>query len=63
MFKIWGFDLTNLTIGGDGVSGLKQSEESNKKRSEALLGTHRPEEIKKKISKSSLGKILSESTK
>ena len=63
MFKIWGFDLTNLTIGGDGVSGLKQSEESNKKRSEALLGTHRPEEIKRKISKSSLGKILSESTK
>jgi hypothetical protein len=63
MFKTWGFKLVNLTLGGDGVSGLVQSEESNKKRSLALLGRHRPQEVKDKISKSSIGKILSEETK
>lgn len=51
MFKIWGFDLTNLTIGGDGVSGLKQSEESNKKRSEALLGLIDQRKLKERFLK------------
>lgn len=36
--KAWGFRLTNHTIGGEGQSGTKQSEESNKKRSLSLKG-------------------------
>ena len=63
LFKSWGFKLVNITSGGEGVSGSKQTEESNKKRSKALLNTHRPQDVKLKISQSNKGKILSEQTK
>lgn len=55
-FKTWGFNLTNLTDGGDGNQNMHFSPESNLARSKALLGTHRPEEVKLKISKGNLGK-------
>lgn len=63
LFKSWGFQLVNITDGGEGVSGSKQTRESNEKRSKALLNTHRSEETKLKISKSSKGKIITEQTK
>lgn len=59
-FKSWGFDLTNLTDGGDGNQNIHFSEESNKARSKSLLGTHRPQEVKDKISIGNLGKPKSE---
>ena len=55
-FKTWGFNLTNLTDGGDGNQNMHFSPESNLARSKALLGTHRPKEVKLKISKGNLGK-------
>lgn len=63
LLRSWGFKLVNLTNGGEGVSGLVQSEESNRKRSIALLGTYRPEEVKQKIAKTNTGKVVSDETK
>lgn len=57
--KVWGFDMTNHTIGGEGQSGTKQSEESNKKRSIALKGRKRgsySEDRKKAISNGMKGR-------
>lgn len=62
-FKSWGFKLNNISEGGDGVAGYKQSEELIRKRTKPLIGTHRSEETKKKISESSLGKEISQETK
>lgn len=62
-FKCWGFKLNNISEGGDGVGGYKQSEELIRKRTAPLIGTHRSEETKQKISKALLGKTLSEETK
>lgn len=49
-FKCWGFKLTNLTSGGEGNQNISFSEESNKARSYALKGRHRPQEVRDKIS-------------
>lgn len=59
----WGFKLTNMTDGGDGNNNQIFSEESNIKRSNALLGISRPEDVKSKISESHKGKKLSNITK
>lgn len=60
-FKTWGFNLTNLTDGGDGNQNQIFSEETLKKKSEKLMGISRPEEVKKQISNSHKGRIKSDS--
>lgn len=56
-FKTWGFNITNLTKGGDGNQNQIFSEESLRKRSEKLKGIPRPQEVKDRISESHKGKI------
>lgn len=51
-------NLTNLTDGGDGNNNQVMTEESNLKRSHALMGRKRPIEDCIAISKGSLGKKL-----
>lgn len=51
-FKSWGFNLTNLTIGGEGGNGYKHTSHSKKKMSESKLGNKLSENQKKKISES-----------
>ena len=46
----------NLTLGGEGLSGYRLSEETRKKTSEAMRGKKRSEETKLKIGKASLGR-------
>src|SRR5271157_4058673 len=45
----------NLTLGGDGVAGLKQSEETRQKRSVALRGRQLSDEHRRKLSEVQLG--------
>lgn len=59
--KTWGFQLNNLTEGGDGNQNQVFSKESLQKRSEKLKGIERPQEVKDKISESHKGKIKTES--
>lgn len=61
--RIWGFDLTNLTDGGDGNQNQKFSKESIEKRASKLRGKHRDEITKEKISKGLQGIKRSEETK
>lgn len=49
-FKQWGFNLTNLTEGGQGGNGYKHTEKTKKKLSKSHLGKTLTEEHKKKIS-------------
>lgn len=49
-FKSIGCRLTNVTIGGDGVRGVKQSVETIAKRAAKQVGTKRTEECKKRMS-------------
>lgn len=51
-FRCWGFELINLTEGGDGGGGYKHTEVSKKKMRKAKLGSKLPQEHKKKISDS-----------
>jgi hypothetical protein len=60
-FYNWGFNLVNHTLGGDGSNGMAQSPESNKKRSQSLLGRSRSQKVREKISKSHKGKSKSKS--
>lgn len=62
-FKNWGFNLTNMTDGGDGNQNQVISEEARLKKSIALKGKPRPKDVIEKISKSHLGKKLSEESK
>lgn len=51
-FKAWGFNLCNMTNGGDGAIGHKTSEETKKKISNALKGIQKKpftEEHKQKL--------------
>lgn len=73
--KSWGFDLTNLTVGGEGIGGFKFSQESLKKRSlnrvhkrpseksiQALVNYNkngRTEEHRRNLSKAKKGKSSS----
>lgn len=61
--KIWGFNITNLTDGGDGNKNQHFSKETIQKRAEKLRGIPRDLETRRKISESHKGKILSEETK
>jgi hypothetical protein len=56
-------NLCNYTDGGEGISGLKHSEETKKKIGEKSKGRKHSEEHKKKMSKSKKGKKHSELTK
>lgn len=51
-FRQWGFNLTNLTIGGQGGNGYKHTSDSKKKMSKSKLGSKLSEDQKKKISES-----------
>lgn len=62
-FKRSGIKLTNMTDGGDGISGLKHSKESKIKMSNSQKNRiHTPEEIAK-MQKTMKGKPLSEKHK
>ena len=75
LFRMAGLPLTNLTEGGDGVSGLKHTDEAKAKMGRANLGSkrwlgkHHSEDSKVKISlarlgnTNCLGRKLSEETK
>ena len=56
-------NLCNMTDGGEGLSGHKQSEEHKRKIRESNTGKKRSEEAKLKISLSCKGKIMSKETK
>ena len=51
-----GYDLANMTNGGDGVSGLVHSELSRAKMSASGIGKVRSEETRSRISAGSFGK-------
>jgi hypothetical protein len=52
--------LHNRTDGGEGSSGVLQTEETKLKRSNALKGRPRPEEVKNKIGEKNKGKTQSQ---
>jgi hypothetical protein len=52
--------LHNRTDGGDGASGVLQTEETRLKRSNALKGRPRPEEVKSKIGEKNKGRKQSQ---
>jgi group I intron endonuclease len=76
-FKCWGFDIVNLTVGGDGSFGMLGKNHSDtsknlmsekaKKRKCLVSGWNKymkmPEEFKKNISKLSKGRTVSEETR
>ena len=55
--------LRNFTNGGEGASGIKCSEQSRKKMSEAKRGKTLPEETKRKMSESHKGGTASEESR
>lgn len=57
--KAMGVRLSNLTEGGEGVSGLKMSDGAKAKMRAAKVGKHLTEEHKKKIGLSQVGKTMS----
>lgn len=44
-FKTWGFDLLNLTEGGDGHHGLKQSSQHKERRRQSMLGKNKGKKL------------------
>lgn len=58
-----GFNLKNMTDGGDGNNNQIFSEECQKIKSMKLRGVPRPKDVRERISKSHKGKIISEETK
>jgi len=62
-FKDMGYKLANLTDGGEGSAGLKQSEETKAKRSIALKGRKRPIEEMVNAWKANTGRIPTEATR
>jgi hypothetical protein len=63
LFKSWNFNLTNLTIGGEGVCGHTRSKELIEKISSKLRGQKRSEEVCSKISKAVKGRKYSDEIK
>lgn len=61
--KTWGFYINNMTSGGDGNKDQIFSKEAIEKRAEKIRGIPRPQEVRDKISKSSIGKKLTEEHK
>lgn len=77
-FKVWGFRLTNLTNGGEGIVGFTHSDSTKLKMSESRKGKSTAwsigrepwnkgktysEEERKKMSEQQTGKVHSEETK
>lgn len=62
-FKDMGYRLANLTDGGEGSSGLKQSKETKAKRSAALKGRKRPIEQMVNAWKTNTGRLPTEATR
>lgn len=62
-FKYWGFDLVNMTCGGDGIVGYKYTTEQRKRNSERNKNKILTEETRRRISESTKGKIVSNETK
>ena len=63
LFKSWGFNLTNLTKGGEGVYGYIATEEVRQKISHGNKGKVISEETRQKISKALKGKKYSDERK
>jgi group I intron endonuclease len=57
-FRSIGVNLTNLTNGGEGVSGIKPSEETKNKISLTHLGMKHTEETKEKLRQINIGKMV-----
>jgi hypothetical protein len=57
-FTSWGFNLTNLTSGGQGANGYKHTDDSKKKMRKSKLGTTLTQEQRDKISKSVRQKFI-----
>lgn len=53
-----GFDLTNLTKGGDGIYGYQHSEETKKKIGAANKGLPRSQELRDRISRTKMGRKM-----
>lgn len=62
-YKHDGIKLCNMTIGGEGNSGHKHSNESKKVMSEKKIGRKLTEEHKQKIGQAHKGKIISDKQK
>lgn len=62
-FKIWGFNLTNITEGGEKGHTESSSEESIRKRAEKIIGIPRDLNTRTKISKELTGKSKSQDVK
>jgi hypothetical protein len=56
VFRSRGYDLTNLTDGGEGTVGHKLTDQQKARVSEVHFGAKRSEETRKKISQSNKGK-------
>lgn len=70
LFKSWGFNLKNHTIGGEGPTGYKHSEKTklalskkNKGENNRFYGKRHSEETKKKISEKGKGRKMSDEFK
>ena len=62
-YKSQGINLCNVTIGGDGASGYKHTEETKTVMAKKKIWRKLTEEHKQKISQSSKGKTISEEQK
>jgi hypothetical protein len=60
LYKSWGFDLTNMTDGGDGVT---MTHEIRNRISEKLKGHKMPEHVKENLRKINTGKHPTEETR
>ena len=63
LFRLMGYHLTNMTEGGEGVSGYVPTKESNEKRRQAMLGFQPSEETRRKLSCSLTGHSVSVETR
>lgn len=63
LFKTWNCNLTNLTLGGEGVCGHKPSKESIEKKASKLRGQKRSAEFGAKISTIVKGRKYSDDVK
>lgn len=62
-FKDMGFQLCNLTDGGEGASGMVQSEETKQKRNVQLRGRRKSPETIARMKAAQANKVMSESQK
>jgi len=62
-FKEWGFKLTNHTLGGEGLFGMKVSQETKDKKSIVMMGKTHTQKTKDKISLINSGKTRTEDCK